>query len=132
VDWEEIPGSIALSRPEKTLTIQFREFEQPNKAAGCKLKEFKTITLHDVSLKETRQIARRSERGGREGAMIFTWLTMIASPSNEISASPRDLNNTACGLTKQSIKPPTCERLAFGERFFPYITHCIVNEAKAR
>jgi hypothetical protein len=55
-----------VSRPEKTLTIQFREFERPTKGGRMQLKESKTITLHDVLLKENpRQITRRSERGGR-------------------------------------------------------------------
>jgi hypothetical protein len=33
------------------LTIQFREFERPKKGGQMQLKESKTITLHDVSLK---------------------------------------------------------------------------------
>jgi hypothetical protein len=40
-----------VSRPEKTLTIQFREFERP-KNGQMQLKASRTITLHDVSLKE--------------------------------------------------------------------------------
>jgi hypothetical protein len=39
-------------RPEKTLTIQFREFERPKKGGQMQLKASRTITLHDVSLKE--------------------------------------------------------------------------------
>jgi hypothetical protein len=34
------------------LTIQFREFERPKNGGQMQLKESKTITLHDVSLKE--------------------------------------------------------------------------------
>jgi len=41
-----------VSRPEETLAIQFREFERPKKGGRMQLKESKTITLHDVSLKE--------------------------------------------------------------------------------
>ena len=41
-----------VSRPEKTLTIQFREFERPKKGGQMQLKESKTITLYDVSLKQ--------------------------------------------------------------------------------
>jgi len=41
-----------VSRPEKTLTIQFREFERPKKGRRMQLKASRTITLHDVSLKE--------------------------------------------------------------------------------
>jgi hypothetical protein len=41
-----------VSRPEKTLTIQFREFERPKKGGQMQLKASRTITLHDVSLKE--------------------------------------------------------------------------------
>jgi len=34
------------------LTIQFREFERPKKGGQIQLKASRTITLHDVSLKE--------------------------------------------------------------------------------
>jgi hypothetical protein len=34
------------------LTIQFREFERPKKGGQMQLKASRTITLHDVSLKE--------------------------------------------------------------------------------
>ena len=41
-----------VSRPETTLTIQFREFERPKKGGQMQLKASRTITLHEVSLKE--------------------------------------------------------------------------------
>lgn len=45
-----------VTRPERTLTIQLREFERPTKGGKrggrMKLKSSKTITVHDVSLDE--------------------------------------------------------------------------------
>jgi hypothetical protein len=35
-----------VSRPEKTLTIQFRQFERPKKGGQMQLKASRTITLH--------------------------------------------------------------------------------------
>jgi hypothetical protein len=45
-----------VTRPERTLTIQLREFERPAKggkrSGRMKLKSSKTITLHDVTMDE--------------------------------------------------------------------------------
>ena len=45
-----------VTRPERTLTIQLREFERPAKGGKrggrMKLKSSKTITLHDVTMDE--------------------------------------------------------------------------------
>jgi hypothetical protein len=45
-----------VTRPERTLTIQLREFERPAKGGKrggrMKLKASKTITLHDVTMDE--------------------------------------------------------------------------------
>jgi hypothetical protein len=45
-----------VTRPQRTITIQLREFERPAKGGKrggqMKLKASKTITLHDASLEE--------------------------------------------------------------------------------
>jgi hypothetical protein len=45
-----------VTRPQRTITIQLREFERPAKGGKrggqMKLKASKTITIHDVTLDE--------------------------------------------------------------------------------